>query len=82
MKADPKARQTRCLRVLPQPRGGWILVAEGHNLSEHTTATGAVSAAVAQLREGDELVVVDRYHRCHRYLRRAQTGAPIRPHAG
>ena len=78
MKADPTARQTRCLQVLPQPRGGWILVAEGHNLSEHTTATDAESAALAHLREGDELVVVDRYHRCHRYVRRAPTRSPIR----
>ena len=52
----------------------WI-VAERHSLSEHTTATEAESAALARLREGDELLVLDRYHRCHRY---SDAGPPAR----
>jgi Ribonuclease G/E len=42
------------------------VTAEGHVLSEHTTATEAESAAQARLREDGHLVVVDRYDRCHR----------------
>lgn len=55
-----------CLKVLPQPRGGWVVA--NHRevvVSEHRSATEAELAAVARLRAGDELVVYDRYHRCH-----------------
>ena len=39
-------------------------------LSEHAPATEAENAALAGLRrDGDELLVVDRYHRCHRRAR-------------
>ena len=63
---DPATRRHRCLRVLPRPRGSWIVAAERAVLSEHATATEAERAALAQLRDGDELLIVDGYHRCHR----------------
>ncbi|MDQ2896268.1 MAG: hypothetical protein M3Y09_11600 [Actinomycetota bacterium] len=37
--------------------------------AEYVTATEAERAALASLREGDELVIYDRYHRCHRRVR-------------
>jgi hypothetical protein len=57
----------RCLRVIPRPRGGWVVLApDGPVVSEHSTVTEAEQAALAHLREGDELIVYDCYHRCHR----------------
>ena len=66
---DLSSSRSRCLRVVPRPRGSWILANEV--LSEHATASGAEIAAVACLRAGEELVVYDRYHRCHRRTRPA-----------
>ncbi|MGH2886238.1 MAG: hypothetical protein ACRDPA_26665 [Solirubrobacteraceae bacterium] len=64
----------RCLRVLPRSRGSWIVATEqGDVLSEHATANEAEAAALACLREGEELLVFDRYHRCHQ---RARPHAP------
>lgn len=65
---SPRDRtQVRRLRVLPHPRGGWIVVSDQETVgAEYVTATEAELAALAGLREGDELVVYDRYHRCHR----------------
>jgi hypothetical protein len=40
-------------------------------ISEHATATEAEHAALACLRDGDEVVVYDCYHRCHRVGRAA-----------
>ena len=55
------------LRVLPRPRGSWIVATErGDVVSEHATATDAEIAARDCLRDGEELLVFDRYHRCHR----------------
>lgn len=60
------ARGRRCLKVVPKPRGGWVVVNPGEVVvSEHRSATEAERAAAARLRDGDELVVYDRYHRCH-----------------
>ncbi len=67
MSARPRgARGHGCLKVVPKPRGGWVVV--NHRevvVSEHRNATEAELAAAAKLRGGDELVVYDRYHRCH-----------------
>lgn len=41
-------------------------------VSEHPNATEAESVAVARLRDGDQLVVYDRYHRCHAVRRRGR----------
>lgn len=61
---------SRCLRVVPRSRGGWIVMTEQEVvMSEHATATEAELAARARLREGDELVVYDCYHRCRRVCR-------------
>jgi hypothetical protein len=60
---DPAAPRCRCLRVLPRSRGSWIVATEQAVLSEHATATEAENAALAGLRDGDELLVVDRCHR-------------------
>jgi hypothetical protein len=70
---SPRDRpQVRRLRVLPQPRGGWIVVSDQETVgAEYVTASEAERAALAGLREGDELVVYDRYHRCHRRGRSA-----------
>jgi hypothetical protein len=73
----------RCLRVMPRPRGGWIVIND-HDVvvSEHVTATEAELAARADLSEGDELVVYDCYHRCHsarREANRPHVRAPRRP---
>ncbi len=54
------------MKVVPQPRGGWVVV--NHRevvVSEHPSATEAELAAAAMLRHDDQLVVYDRYHRCH-----------------
>jgi hypothetical protein len=60
----------RSLRVLPRPRGSWIVATgRGDVLSEHATATEAERAGYASLREGEELLVFDRYHRCRRRAR-------------
>jgi hypothetical protein len=48
---------------------GWIVATERAVLSEHATATEAENAALARLRDGDELLIVDRYFRCHRRAR-------------
>ena len=56
----------RCLKVVPQPRGGWVVLSHRERVvSEHASASEAEREARAQLREGDELVIYDRYHRCH-----------------
>ncbi len=68
------ARRHGCLKVVPKPRGGWMVVNHREAVvSEHRSATEAQRAAAARLRDGDELVVYDRYHRCHTVCRR---GAP------
>jgi hypothetical protein len=76
-------RRCRCLRVLPRPRGSWIVATEQAILSEHPTATEAENAALARLRDGDELLIVDRYHRCHRRARpelvRSSSHPQLRP---
>jgi hypothetical protein len=41
-------------------------------VSEHMTATEAEQAALARLRDGDELIVYDCYHRSHRVRRAAK----------
>jgi hypothetical protein len=57
----------RCVQIVPRPRSGWVvLAADQAVVSEHTTLTEAEQAALADLRDGDELVVYDCYHRCHR----------------
>ena len=62
--------RSRCLRVLPRSRGSWIVATEQDDvLSEHATATEAEIAALARLRDDEELLVIDRYHRCHRWAR-------------
>jgi hypothetical protein len=59
--------RSRCLRVMPRPRGSWIVANErGSVLSEHATASDGETTALGSLREGQELLVFDRYHRCHR----------------
>src|SRR6185312_14092207 len=45
----------------------------GRRPVEHATANEAETAALARLREGEELLVFDRYHRSHR---RARPHAP------
>jgi hypothetical protein len=58
--------------------GGWIVITDQAGLvSEHVTATEAELAARAYVREGDELVVYDCYHRCH-----SARVAADRPHDG
>ena len=72
--------RARSLRVVPRPRGNWIVVSEQDDVvSEHITATEAELAALTCLREGEELVVYDRYHRCHR-LRRPAPRSAENPH--
>ena len=62
------------LRVLPRSGGSWIVATEQDDVvSEHATANEAETAALACLREGEELLVFDRYHRSHR---RARPHAP------
>lgn len=64
--------RSRLVRVLPRPRGSWIVViGQDQIVSEHGSASQAELAGMACLREGDELVVYDRYHRCHRRSRPA-----------
>lgn len=77
--SESGTRRGRCLRVLPRPRGSWIVATEQAILSEHPTATEAEDAALAQLRDGDELIIVDRYHRCHRCARPKPTRSSSRP---
>jgi hypothetical protein len=61
---------SRSLRVLPRSRGSWIVATEQDDvLSEHATANEAETAALARLHAGDELLVFDRYYRCHRLAR-------------
>ena len=72
-------RRHRCLRVLPRPRGSWIVATERGVLSEHPNATEAESAALARLRDGEELLVFDRYHRCHRRARPEPITSSPRP---
>lgn len=61
-----------CLRVVPRPRGGWVVVDHREVVvSEHRSATEAEFAAMAMLHDGEELVVYDRYHRCHTVRRTA-----------
>ena len=79
--------RARSLRVVPWSRGNWIVVSEQDDVgSEHITSTEAELAALTYLREGEELVVYDRYHRCRRPAPRsaenphrfARGGAPHR----
>ena len=61
-----ESRGSGCVKVVPQPRGGWVVVNQREVVvSEHPSATQAELAAAARLREGDQLLVYDRYHRCH-----------------
>lgn len=56
---------------MPLARGGWVVMDDQHViLSEHVTATDAELAAAGRLRDGEQLVLYDRYHRC-RTVRRA-----------
>lgn len=80
MSSIDSAARHRCLRVLPRPRGSWIVASERAVLSEHSTATEAENAALERLRDGDELLIVDRYHRCHRRARPEPTRSSSRPH--
>ena len=67
---DPVSGQARCLHVLPRPRGSWIVATAGGDvLSEHASVTEAEIPGLGCLREGEELLVFDRYHRCHRLSR-------------
>ena len=60
------SRRSGCVKVVPRPRGGWVVVNHrGAVVSEHPSATEAELAAAARLHDGDQLVVCDRYHRCH-----------------
>jgi len=64
---------SRCLQVAPRSRGGWVVMSgRAGVVSEHTTATEAEQAALARLRDGDELIVYDCYHRSHRVRRAAK----------
>ncbi len=66
-------RGSGCVKVVPQPRGGWAVV--NHRevvVSEHPSATEAELEAAARLRDGDQLIVYDRYHRCHAVRRAAR----------
>ena len=64
---------SRCLRVAPRSRGGWVVMSgRAGVVSEHMTATEAEQAALARLRDGDELIVYDCYHRSHRVRRAAK----------
>ncbi len=55
---EPVSGRARCLRVLPRPRGSWIVAtAAGDVLSEHASVTAAEIAGLARLREGEELLV-------------------------
>ena len=75
---DTGVAVSRRLRVLPRPRGSWVVATEhGDVLSEHATATEAELAALARMRDGDELIVVDRYHRS-RQRTRPQSAASTR----
>lgn len=67
MTARPRgARGSARLKVVPEPRGDWVVLNRREViLSEHRSATEAELAAVARMAAGDELVVYDRYHRCH-----------------
>ncbi len=47
-------------------------------MSEHPTATEAENAALARLRD-DELLIVDRYHPCHRRARPQPNRSSSRP---
>lgn len=70
----------RCLHVTPRPRGGWtILTAQNVVISEHLTASEAQMAALKRLREGDEVILHDRYHRCHRIRRTTARTTASRP---
>jgi hypothetical protein len=61
-----ESRRSGCVKVVPRPRGGWVVVNHrGAVVSEHPSATEAELAAAARLHDGDQLVVYDRYHRCH-----------------
>lgn len=66
MTTDPRrARGPARLKVVPRPRGGWVVLNRREVImSEHRSATEAELAAAARMRAGDELVVYDRYHRC------------------
>jgi hypothetical protein len=73
--STPNLNSARCrsLRLVPRPCGNWIVVTEQDDVvSAHITAT---EAELICLREGDELVVYDRYHRCHRFRRPAPRSA-------
>ena len=77
--STPNLNSARCrsLRVVPRQCGNWIIVTEQDDVvSAHITAT---EAELICLREGDELVVYDRYHRCHR-LRRPAPRSAENPH--
>ena len=61
-----------CLKVVPQPSGAWLVINDRNLIvSSHLSATEAERAATARLPDGDELVLFDRYHRCHTVRRAA-----------
>lgn len=65
---SPRRRDSRgsgCVKVVPQPRGGWVVINHREVIvSEHPNVTEAQVAAAARLRDGDRLIIYDRYHRC------------------
>ncbi len=80
---DRRAAVSRRLRVFPRPRGSWV-VATDHDdvLSEHATATEAELAALARMHDGDELILVDRYHRSRQRTRPRAAGSMRGPRNG
>lgn len=80
---DTGVAVSRRLRVLPHARGSWVVASEhGGVLSEHATTTEAELAALARMRDGDELIVVDRYHRSRQRARPQSTGSRRGPRNG
>ncbi len=66
----------RCVQIEPRARSGWVVLAGDHRvISEHATVTDAERAARAHLRAGDELVIYDCYHRCHRITQTVERAA-------
>lgn len=50
-----RARGSARLKVVPQPRGGWVVLNRREVImSEHRSATEAELAAAARMRAGDE----------------------------
>jgi len=56
-----------------------VLTGQQVVISEHLSATEAEHAALAHLRDGDELFIHDCYHRCHRLAWRPTALRPPAP---